>query len=85
MDRLFGAVDYVQSHGSPWSTCFIKSWPSALGSTAWIKLNEMVRALLIWSVDRQTNGWPASPSVKTMRAKQSLRERYGRWLEGAQA
>jgi hypothetical protein len=54
-------------------------------SAAQIKCAKMVWGLLIRSIDRWMNGWQASPSVKTTWAKQSARERHGRWLEGAQA
>jgi hypothetical protein len=85
VDRVFGTVQWVHGRGSPWSTGFIKLWLLALGSTARIKLNEMIWGLLIQSVDRWTNGWPASPSVKTAWVKQSARECHDHRLQGAQA
>jgi hypothetical protein len=56
VNRVYGMVDRVHSHGSPWSTGFIKPGLSALGSTAQIKSIEGVSAHLIVVVGSGSDG-----------------------------
>jgi hypothetical protein len=56
VNRVYGTVDRVHGRDSPRSTCLIKPWLSALGSTTRIKSIEGVSACLIVTVGSGSDG-----------------------------